>query len=388
MKILQLVSDWKWTGPAEPMLVLSAALRARGHQVDLVCPEPPARANRSLWQEACLRDLDPIRSVDRGRSAWRAGDLERVSRLRDWIETGELGGPYDVVHCWHGRDHVLAARALGLGRPFFARAGRRARLVRFLSQAAPLRDWPWQRWLFGPACDGLICVNDATTRALRGWRGGRPVASTTGAVDLAALAVRQPAGEIRRRLGVSAGAPLVSVVARMQPHRRFDLLLAALGRVVRRHPDVKLVVLGRGTRADAVVDEPARALGLSDHVVRVGYRVADYADLLAATDLFTFLVPGSDGTCRALLQAAALGLPMVGTRRGAIPEIISNGQTGILVDEDPDALAAAWGALIEDPARRRAMGEAARRDALERFEPDRHASWVERFYEEVRAGSP
>jgi glycosyltransferase involved in cell wall biosynthesis len=386
VKILQLVSDWKWTGPAEPMLVLSAALRARGHQVDLVCPEPPGRANRSLWQEACLRGLDPIQSIESGRSAWRAGDFERVARLGDWLETDELGGPYDIVHCWHGRDHVLAARALGLGRPL-ARAARSARLVRFLSHADPLRGWLWNRWLFGPACDGLICVNDATTRALRPWRRGRAVASTTGAVDFDALAVHQPAHEIRRQLGIPADAPLIGVVARMQAHRRFDLLLESLARVVRRHPDVRLLVLGRGTQSDAVVGEPARALGLSDHVVRAGYRVEDYADLLAATDLFTFLVPGSDGTCRALLQAAALGLPMVGTRRGAIPEIISNGQTGMLVDEDPAALAGAWSALIEDPARRRAMGEAARRDARARFEPDRHASWVERFYEEVRAQS-
>ena len=385
MKILQLVSDWKWTGPAEPMLVLSAALRARGHQVDLVCPEPPGRANRSLWQEACLRGFDPIESIDRGRSAWHRGDFERVARLGDWLGSEELGGPYDIVHCWHSRDHVLAARALGLGGPF-RRSGRRARLIRSLSHADPIRGWPWNRWLFGPACDGLICVSDATTRMLHPWRRGRPVASTTGAIDFDALEVRRPASEVRRQLGLPAAAPLIGVVARMQPHRRFDLLLEALARVVLRHPDVRLLVLGRGTHSHEVVEIPAQALGLAEHVLLPGYRVDDYSDLLSAADLFTFLVPGSDGTCRALLQAAALGLPMVGTRRGAIPEIISNGQTGMLVEERPEALAAAWNALIEDPARRRAMGEAARRDARERFQPDRHASWVERFYEEVRAG--
>jgi len=109
------------------------------------------------------------------------------------------------------------------------------------------------------------------------------------------------------------------------------------------------------------------------------------ADVLAALDLCTLLVPDSDGYCRALLQAAVQGLPMVGTRRGAIPEIISNGQTGWLVAEDPDALAAAWRRLIDDPAQRLEMGAAARRDAQERFRPDRHAAWMERFYEEVRA---
>jgi glycosyltransferase involved in cell wall biosynthesis len=128
-------------------------------------------------------------------------------------------------------------------------------------------------------------------------------------------------------------------------------------------------------------------MGLEANVIFAGYRVDDYAEMLGAMDLFTFLVPGSDGTCRALLQAAAMGLPVVGTRRGAIPEIISNGQTGLLVSEDPAAIADAWSGLLDDPARRREMGEAARRDAFIRFRPDRLAAWMERFYESISQGA-
>ncbi len=384
MKILQLVSDWKWTGPAEPMLVLTAALRARGHQVDLICPEPPGRANRSLWHEASLRKIDPVHPIEGLRSAIRWGDGERVRRVAAWLESGAIGGPYDIVHCWHTRDHVLAARALRLGRPFDAHP-RHARLVRFLSSAEPIPSWPWNRWLFGAGCDGLICVNDSTAQSSRGLRRERPVTSTTGAIDFNELEVRRGRAEVRRELGVPQDAPLIAVVARMQPHRRFDLLLCALARLTRTRPDARLVILGRGSRADEVVVHPARVMGIEDRVICAGYRVEDYSDVLAAMDLCTFLVPGSDGTCRALLQAAALGLPLVGTRRGAIPEIISNGQTGWIVDEDPDAIASAWRQLIDDPQQRREMGEAARRDAQSRFQPDRYAAWMERFYETVRA---
>lgn len=384
MKILQLVSDWKWTGPAEPMLVLSAALRARGHQVDLICPEPPAAANRSLWHEASLRRFDPIQPIEAMRNAFRFGDGERARRLSNWLEADTLGGPYDIVHCWHSRDHVLAARALRLGLPF-ERVDRRTRLVRFLSRAAPIPRRPWNRWLFGVGCDGLICVNEAAASVLREFRGGRPIGATSGAIDLDELEVRQARKKVRSDLGVPDDALLIGVVARIQPHRRFDLLLAAFARLLRTNPNARLVLIGRGTRVDEVVVQPARALGIEDHVVFAGYRAADYADVLAAMDLCTFLVPGSDGTCRALLQAAALGLPLVGTRRGAIPEIISNGQTGWLVEEHPDALAATWRRLLDHPEQRREMGEAARRDARERFRPDRHAAWTERFYEQVRA---
>jgi glycosyltransferase involved in cell wall biosynthesis len=384
LKILQLVSDWKWTGPAEPMLVLMNALRARGHQVDLICPDAPVGSNRSLWQEATNRNLDPIRLVEGMRSAVSLGDAERVRRLRGWLETDELAGPYDIVHCWHSRDHVLAARALRLGRSRKTSV-RGTRLVRFLSQADVITAWPWNRWLFGPACDGLVCVSDEAAKRNRPLRRGRAISATFGAVDLDALEIRKSKRQVRAELGVPEEAKLVGVVARIQSHRRFDLLLGALQQIVKEKPDVRLVLIGRGTHADRVVREPARQMGLEAKVVFAGYRVDDFADVLGAMDLFTFLVPGSDGTCRALLQAAALGLPLVGSARGAIPEIISDGQTGLLVGEDPAAIASAWSQLFDDPDRRREMGEAAQRDARERFCPDRFATWMERFYQEASA---
>ena len=383
MKILQLVSDWKWTGPAEPMLVLMGALRERGHQVDLVCPEPPAGSNRSLWQEASIRNLDPIQPIEAMRSAVARGDSDRTLRLRRWLETDELAGPYDIVHCWHSRDHVLAARALRLGMPGRV-AQRETRLVRFLTSATQIPAWPWNRWLFGPACDGLVCVSDKVAKMNQTIRRGRPVAATCGAVDLEAFDdVEIDRRRIRAELGVPDTAKLIGVVARMQAHRRFDLLLDALARIVPENPDVRLVLIGRGTHMERVVRAPVRRMGLEANVVFAGYRVEDYLDVLGAMDLFTFLVPGSDGTCRALLQAAALGLPLVGTRRGAIPEIIADGRTGLLVAEDPTALATAWAGLLEDADRRMDMGRAARRDAFIRFRPDRFATWMERFYEKV-----
>lgn len=398
MRILQLVSDWKWTGPAEPMLVLMEALRRRGHRVELVCPEPPPGANRSLAAEARRRGLGPIAAVEAERSAWRPGDGARARRLARLLADESLGGPFDLVHTWHSRDHVLAARALARG-PFAGRSTRTggaaasARIVRSWSKAEAIPARPWNRWLFGRGCDGLLCVSEGAAAAQRRIRPTGPRAGTPGGVDLAGLAAAAaPAAPTapspRRVLGVPDDAILIGVVARMQAHRRFDLLLAALARLVARHPEARLVIFGRGTRAEEVVGKPMRALGLEDQVVLAGHRGDDYATLLAAMDLFVYLVPGSDGSCRALREAAALGLPLVATRRGAIPEIVADGETGILVDEDPAALAEALSQLIRDPGRRRAMGDAARRDARERFAPERFAAFVEAFYAEVLRSAP
>ena len=115
-----------------------------------------------------------------------------------------------------------------------------------------------------------------------------------------------------------------------------------------------------------------------------GYRAGDYADVLRAIDLFTFLVPGSDGTCRALLEAAACGIPAVTTRRGALAEIVVDGETGLLADETPESLAAAWEDLLAEPARRAALGAAASLRAQRLFTPENLADAVLRLYDEAR----
>ncbi|MFP8879558.1 MAG: glycosyltransferase, partial [Myxococcota bacterium] len=97
-------------------------------------------------------------------------------------------------------------------------------------------------------------------------------------------------------------------------------------------------------------------------------------------DIFTFLVPGSDGTCRALLEAAACGLPAVVTRRGSLAEIVIDGETGLVVDEDPDSLADAWGRLLGDPALAAQMGAAARSRAERTFAPAHFAERVAALY--------
>ncbi|HSJ97865.1 MAG TPA: glycosyltransferase family 4 protein, partial [Myxococcota bacterium] len=132
---------------------------------------------------------------------------------------------------------------------------------------------------------------------------------------------------------------------------------------------------------EELAERPAAALGIADRVVFAGQREADYPAVLRALDLLTFLVPGSDGTCRAVLEAAACGLPAVTSRRGALPEIVVDGETGLLATEEPATLAAAWETLLADEPRRRAFGAAARRRAEALFAPHRFADTSERLYD-------
>jgi len=374
VRILQLTSDWKWTGPAAPMLELALALRARGHEVELACPEAPAGASPSLCSRARSAGLAPQLLLERARGIAPVRDARDAARLRTLLAKTDVG----VVHCWHTRDHGLALRAAGSRR----RAGR-TRVVRSYKSADPIAAWPWNRWLFGPASDGLMCVSPRAAERNRRLRGGRPTLGAFGAVDLERFRPAPPDKAVRESLGLSPEHRVVGIVARAQRHRRFDLLLEAAARAMARDASLRLLIVGRGTHIDETARAPAGRLGVADRVIFAGYRDTDYPDVLRCADLFTFLVPGSDGGCRAVLEAAACGLPAVVSSRGALPEIVIDGETGRVVPEAPAALADAWLALLHDSALKARLAAAARRRAQQHFAPEELARQVEALYQEA-----
>jgi glycosyltransferase involved in cell wall biosynthesis len=379
MRILQLTGDWKWTGPAEPMLLLLGALRERGHRVELACAEPPGAGRSGLVERACAAGAAPLLRLPPGRGGLRpfsdAGSARRLAALLAEHD-------FQVVHTWHTRDHVLALRAARRRR----RSGRTV-VVRSWAGAEAIPARPWDRWLFGPGCDGLLCVSPASARRNQDLRRGRPVFGALGAADVVRFGAEPPPGvreATRARFGIAADEVAIGIAARVQRHRRFDLLFSAFHALVRDRRRARLVVMGQGTHFDELARRPVEALGLGERVILAGQRSCDYVQALQALDLFSYLVPGSDGSCRALLEAALCGLPAVATRRGALPEIVSQGETGLLVEEEPGALAGAWRRLLDDPEERRRLGAAARRRALRLFAPGRWAADVEGFYERVR----
>src|SRR3972149_466270 len=99
VRVLHVVSDWKWTGPAEPMLLLAGAQRASGDEVALACPEAPA-GESGLAARARGAGFAPalLPGGARGAPPWRA--RRDAARLRERLRAGR----FDVVHAWHTRD--------------------------------------------------------------------------------------------------------------------------------------------------------------------------------------------------------------------------------------------------------------------------------------------
>jgi glycosyltransferase involved in cell wall biosynthesis len=357
------------------MVRLGLAQRERGFEVHLACPMAPHPRQGGVSQEAEKAGLLPELAILRGRGFRPVADRVDAKALHALLEHHEI----DIVHTWHTRDHLLALRAAGARR----RRGVTA-VVRSYRKAEVIPRLPWNRWLFGPGTDGLLCVSPKTAQLNRAIRGGRALRGAFGAVDAQRFSPRPADPEFRAALGLAPEHRVVGIVARIQRHRRFDLLLEAAARLLRGDSRTRLLVVGRGTHRRAVAEEPVQRMGLVDRVIFTGYRRQDYTEVLRAIDVFTLLVPGSDGTCRALLEAAACGIPAVTSKRGALPEIVIDGVTGALCEEDPEALANAWRALLDEPAARRTMGENARARAETVFTPARFAEETAALYREAR----
>ncbi len=175
-------------------------------------------------------------------------------------------------------------------------------------------------------------------------------------------APRRSRAEVREELGLRDEAMLLHH-SNLRPVKRIDLLLETVARI-RPRERIKLVVLAGGDFTPFAAQ--VRRLGLEDRVV-VREKVFEIEDYLQAADLGLF-TSASESFCLSLLEAMWFGCPSVSTAVGGIPEVVTSGETGVLVPApDPAALARAVEGLLGDEAGRRRLGDAARSRARSLF---------------------
>jgi len=182
----------------------------------------------------------------------------------------------------------------------------------------------------------------------------------------------------------AANAPLLGCVGYLLPEKNQALLIRALPKVRARYPDCRLLLAGDGPcRAD--LERLARQTGVADSVRFAGI-VDDVAQVYAALDIFVF--PSfAEPLGSSLLAAMGYGLPAVAVAGGAVPEIIRNGSTGLLVsDPDAEAFAAAVLRLLDDPALAARLGDAARQTVERQFSTDRMVEDTLDLYNRICSG--
>jgi len=356
--VLHVDTERGWRGGERQALWLARELDRRGHTSVVAARHGGPLSVRAAEARLIVVDCSPFSEID-PRAAWHLRRAIREHRV-------------DVVHAHTA--HAVAVAGIATLRTIVPLVV--SRRVDF-----PLLTNAGTRWKYGRA-SAIIAVSHAVARVLAtsGISGARIVVVPDG-VDVGRVVTRATP-ETLASLGVSTRGPLVVQVAQLVGHKDPLNFVRAMSRVCEIVPDAHGLLVGDGPlRAD--VEAEVRRLGLEAKISVAGYRT-DADSLLAAADV-ACLSSREEGMGSVLLDALAFGLPVAATRAGGIPEVIVDGENGVLADvEQPDALGDAIVRLIRDDAlRARVRANAAAR--AHEFSVERMTDRTITVYENVLA---
>jgi glycosyltransferase involved in cell wall biosynthesis len=308
-----------------------------------------------------------------------ADDEAAVRELTAYLVRNEI----DLLHAHMYRAEVVGARAALAAGTAVVMATVHSSRVRSVEDIATLAA-------LTPVMDRLIVPSASIVAKVRAeGRGGASFSVIPNGVDLARFDLPVAACALRREFLVPTGAPLLGVVARLEPEKGHRYLIEAMPAILRGAPETWLVIVGEGS-LDGELRAQAAALprAARDRVVFTGRR----EDVSAITgDIDVAVLPSlREAQGISILEAMARRKPVVASAVGGIPEVLTNGLDGLLVPPaDPAALADACIRLACSPQLRTRMGEAGRATVEARFSLDAMVRRIEEVYDEelVRAGA-
>ncbi|HVF11250.1 MAG TPA: glycosyltransferase family 4 protein [Abditibacteriaceae bacterium] len=343
-RVLLLTDTITWAGTERHILDLARGLCDEKVDVRIACPKKGELASRAAAHGVRVHAIEN-RNLPDGAA---------VRTLRHLLRSGSV----NIIHAHNGRTGLLASLATQL-----AGHGRCVVTQHFL-KPAHLDEQGLRAKLSRQAhgwvntrIDHFIAISQAVRNEMLA-RGDAPEDKITVVPNGLVRPDRQtlaPPSCVRAELDIKKDAPLVVCVARLESEKDIGSLIVAMGHVLKVHPGARCVIAGDGTEK-AALSEQIRQLGIAPQVRLPGF-VADTMSLINAADLFVLPSP-AEPFGLVLLEAMALGKPVVATRAGGPLEIVVNGQTGLLVPPaDASGLAHAILHLLTAAGQRCAMGE-------------------------------
>jgi len=403
MRICMLTSSYpKYPGEVTAPFIeeIAAGLAARGHEVHVVLPR-----HRDMQREPLERGvhLHPYRYAPcRALNVWGyaeslAADVEVRGRVYLAAPFGLLGGL------------VALLRATREVRPDLVHAHWVLPNGPVATMAAAVRKLPLVVSLHGS--DVYLPERHRWLRGIAAWTLRRAAAITACSGDLARRGMAlgapperiqvipygadretfRPAGpaereRVRAELGLAEGESFLLAVGRLVRKKGFDVLIRALPQVVREAGPLRLALLGQGDLREELLGL-AQQLGVREHLWMPGSIERDRLPaLFRSCDLL--VVPSMhdergnvDGLPNVVLEGMSSGVALVASDVAGIPQVVSDGETGLLVPEqDPTALASAIVRLLREPATRARLGRQARRRVEEELNWPAVACQFEQVY--------
>jgi glycosyltransferase involved in cell wall biosynthesis len=306
------------------------AMREHGHYLEAIC-QPDAELTQRLREAGFIVHtlfMDGGVNIVRG-----------VIQLKKIFQAGR----FDVVNTHSRQDTLIAATA--------ARLAKVPLIVRTRHLASPVNSLLTYTWL----PNRVTTVSHYVRRQL--IERGVPADHVQAIYTPVVLTPRLAHSSLRDELKLSAEAILVGCVAVLRPNKGHLELINAMLPLLRTRPTLHLVLAGGGSPGFEQLQAHIRGSGLSERIHLLGTR-RDVPNVLAGLDVFC-LATRQEAMGTAFLEAAASGLPVIGTDVGGVGEMMRPGVTGLLVPlDDPQALQNALVQLIDSAELRKKMGQA------------------------------
>jgi len=341
MNILIAESSMAMGGQELAVLLHADGLRRRGHAVRLVL-EPGSAILRKA--EAQGFAVEPV--------AMRR--LRYPTAILTFRRLMQRHRPA-LVHVNSSRDSWIGGIAARLTSP-------RVPVVRSRHISTPLKQTFTTRLLYRRLMDFVIVTGSERTRRALIERDGLAadrVAAFPIGIDTEEFKPGPPATDLRKELGVPPSQRLVGLISYLRSYKGHEYFIEAAARVLPCAQEVTFLIVGEGPEARPLQARIAER-HLTTQIRMLGFR-EDLVNIFRSLDLFVMPSVEGDTIPQVLMQALAMGLPVVSTTTGSIPDVVQHGTTGFVVPpRKADALAERIVALLGDPGLRIAMGRRGR----------------------------
>lgn len=309
MKILYIYSDYKWTGPSQPIVELCNFMSEKAG-VCLLMSTPKRPENRFVAQVRTDR-IHLMQGLQK-----RGGIRSLIKNRRLILQSIRQVKP-DVIHFFRERDlATLPGNSKNFVKVFSSlKSAYPGRLKRILWNTANVIT------IFQKKLHDELLRNSGKVVYIKPW------------LDLQQIPAHHQ--NVRPAFGLHAEDFVVGLVMRVQPYRRFDLIIETAKLVKESKKRIKFLLFGKGPYLQKLVMDPLKKYGLEAVIIPGGYRKDDYWDALYSFDIMLYTVAGSDGTARALRQCQAIGKPIVCLHDDFMQEIVRDGVNGFVVRHDP-----------------------------------------------------
>jgi len=375
VRLLELRNTYKWGGGPDKTILLSAE-RHDPERVTVVVAYVRDAHDREfrIADQARARGLTVYEIVEHGKF-----DPRVLRAIRDIVVRHDI----NLIHAHDYKSDLFA---------YLVRRWLWRRHIALLSTAhawvmVGLRGELYRRLdlLLMRRFDHLIAVSDATRAEMTA--AGLPASMISvihNAIDTETWSrLRAPTG-LREQLGLSNAFPIIGYVGRIMPEKDLDTWLHGAALVAQKYPLAHFVLVGDGRDNSTLshLQRLAATLGLSDQLTFLGYW-QDLLTVYASFDIFA-LTSRREGLPNSILEAMAMGLPVVTTDVAGTKELVIDGQTGFVIPQGDAAALAQWlVALADDRQLRQRLAEAGRQRVESEFSFTDRLQRIETLYEWV-----